>query len=84
MTSWQRRMVAVDRRFSRQAAVTDGPITDPALPAEPAADPLPAEDLREAVTLVPRPGTAARLAELLRADQRAGHEGRQVQLAGTA
>jgi hypothetical protein len=85
MTSWNRRMTAVDRRLSRHATVADQP-RDAAEPtpgpaAAGAGGPAPVgpASIRSAAPS----GPAARLAELLRADQLGGH-GPTVVLAGTA
>jgi hypothetical protein len=86
MTSWQRRMEAVDRRFSHHASVSDHPSgrwkpPDEAPEGREADEPAVA--VAPSIALADSPGTAARLAALLREDQRAAHD-RRVVLAGTA
>ena len=81
MTSWNRRMAAVDRLFAHQTTTVEHEA------GEGGSDPAGLEGLGTeapaAVSLPPAPGTAARLAALLREDLRLAHEGSAV-LAGTA
>jgi hypothetical protein len=75
-------MEAVDRRFSHHVSVTDHPSERWKPPEEPDADDPGAVD-EPSTALSDIPGTAARLAALLREDQRAARD-RRVVLAGTA
>lgn len=84
MTSWQRRMAAVDRRFTFQATIVEvepvGSVPDTGAGDSPAGVEVSRDD---PVTALPSPGTAARLAALLREDERVLTHPR-MRLAGTA
>lgn len=80
MSSWQRRMAAVDRRFSFHATISEHTADEPEPGAAgPVESPVPLAPAPPS----PPPSVAARLAAMLREDQLAARHDRVV-LAGTA